>query len=121
MFRQEEIKVPVLGLIENMSYFTPAELPENKYYLFGRDGGSRLAEEMKTPLLARIPIVESICESGDKGEPVSLKKTSPESLAFTHLAEQLSCQLSIWSAFKETVDVEKHGNGCSCHHDNEHK
>jgi len=115
MFRQEGINVPVLGLIENMSYFTPAELPENKYYLFGKEGGSRLAKEMKTPLLAQIPIVQSICDSCDKGEPISVKGTSPEALAFVHLAEQLSCQLSIWSAFKETIDVEKHDNGCNCH------
>jgi len=115
MFRQAGINVLVLGLIENMSYFTPGELPENKYYLFGKEGGRRLAEEMKTPLLAQIPIVQAICDSCDKGEPVSVKGSSPEAQAYMHLAEQLSCQLSIWSAFKETVDVEKHSDGCNCH------
>jgi len=114
MFRQEGINVPVLGLIENMSYFTPAELPDNKYFLFGKNGGKKLAEEMKTPLLGNIPIIESICESGDSGEPVSLKNSSPESMAFMHLAEQLSCQLSVWSTFKEIIDVEKHEGGCNC-------
>ncbi|HNW70508.1 MAG TPA: Mrp/NBP35 family ATP-binding protein [Bacteroidales bacterium] len=115
MYRQAGINVPVLGLIENMSYFTPAELPENKYYLFGKEGGRRLAEEMKTPLLSQIPIVQGICDSGDNGEPITVKGSSPEAHAYMHLAEQLSCQLSIWSAFKETVDVEKHSGGCNCH------
>ncbi|MDR1372353.1 MAG: Mrp/NBP35 family ATP-binding protein [Dysgonamonadaceae bacterium] len=75
MFIGEKVRVPVLGLIENMAWFTPAELPENRYYIFGRGGGQRLAEEMKTPLLGQIPIVQSICESGDAGVPVALSET----------------------------------------------
>ncbi|HNW88721.1 MAG TPA: Mrp/NBP35 family ATP-binding protein [Bacteroidales bacterium] len=114
MFRQEGIKVPVLGLIENMSYFTPAELPENKYFLFGRDGGNRLSEEMKTPLLGQIPIVQDICDSADQGEPVAVKDNTPEAKAFMHLAEELSRQLSIWSEFKEIADIMKNSEGCSC-------
>lgn len=69
MFTSKGINVPVLGLVENMSWFTPAELPENKYYIFGKDGGKHLAEEMNIPLLAEIPLVQSICESGDSGQP----------------------------------------------------
>ncbi len=114
MFRQEGIKVPVLGLVENMSYFTPAELPENKYFIFGKDGGNKLAGEMKTPLLAQIPIVQSICDSGDKGIPVSLKDSTPEAMAFMHLAEEIGRQLSIWSEFKEIIDTEKSKSGCNC-------
>ncbi len=72
MFRSEKIDVPVLGLVENMSWFTPAELPSGKYYIFGKDGGKKLAEKMKVPLLGQIPLVQSICEGSDKGQPVAL-------------------------------------------------
>lgn len=70
MFGQAQIKVPIIGIVENMSYFTPVELPENKYYIFGRDGGKRLAEEYDIPFLGQIPIVQGIREGGDKGIPV---------------------------------------------------
>jgi ATP-binding protein involved in chromosome partitioning len=72
MFRSEKINVPVLGLVENMSWFTPAELPASKYYLFGKDGGKNLAEKMNVPLLGQIPLVQSICEGSDNGMPVAL-------------------------------------------------
>jgi ATP-binding protein involved in chromosome partitioning len=72
MFRSEKIDVPVLGLVENMSWFTPAELPSNKYYIFGKDGGKILAEKMHVPLLGQIPLVQSICEGSDSGKPVAL-------------------------------------------------
>lgn len=72
MFRTEKINVPVLGLVENMSWFTPAELPSNKYYIFGKDGGINLAEKMDVELLGQIPLVQSICEGSDKGQPVAL-------------------------------------------------
>jgi ATP-binding protein involved in chromosome partitioning len=72
MFRSEKINVPVLGLVENMSWFTPAELPENKYYIFGKDGCSALASKMEVPLLGQIPLVQSICEGSDKGDPAAL-------------------------------------------------
>ena len=88
MFTGEKINVPVLGLVENMAWFTPAELPENKYYLFGKDGGKRLAEELQIPLLGQIPIVQSICEGGDKGKPVALNENSITGLAFQDLARQ---------------------------------
>ncbi|MCU0375147.1 MAG: Mrp/NBP35 family ATP-binding protein [Chitinophagaceae bacterium] len=69
MFGQAQIKVPIIGLVENMSWFTPAELPENKYYIFGKDGGRRLAEEYEIPFLGQIPLVQSIREGGDSGVP----------------------------------------------------
>jgi ATP-binding protein involved in chromosome partitioning len=72
MWRSEKINVPVLGLVENMSWFTPAELPENKYYIFGKEGGRNLARSAGVPLLGQIPIVQSICEGGDSGIPVAL-------------------------------------------------
>ncbi|MDH6341560.1 ATP-binding protein involved in chromosome partitioning [Parabacteroides sp. PFB2-12] len=89
MFQGEKVGVPVLGLIENMAWFTPAELPENKYYLFGKEGGKRLAEELQVPLLGQIPIVQSICEGGDQGEPVALNPDSMTGSAFRQLAEQV--------------------------------
>ena len=89
MFRNEKVNVPILGLIENMSWFTPAELPENRYYIFGKEGCKRLADELHVPLLAQIPIVQSICESGDSGEPVALRSDTLTGLAFINLAQAL--------------------------------
>lgn len=86
MFQTDKIEVPILGLVENMAWFTPAELPENRYYIFGKDGCKNLAEEKNVPLLAQIPIVQSICESGDTGEPVALKDNTILSEAFKTLA-----------------------------------
>jgi ATP-binding protein involved in chromosome partitioning len=88
MFRTEKIDVPVLGLVENMSWFTPAELPANKYYIFGRDGGKKLATQMDVTLLGQIPLVQSICESSDSGQPVALGDSITGS-AFSELADQL--------------------------------
>lgn len=96
MFNSEKIKVPILGLIENMSYFTPAELPENKYYIFGKEGGKKLAEESKVPFLGEIPLVQSICESGDSGKPVALESDdNPISKAFDKLAQNIAAQLNV--------------------------
>ena len=89
MFTGEKINVPVLGLIENMAWFTPAELPNNKYYLFGKNGGKNLTEELKIPLLGQIPIVQSICEGGDTGKPVALNENSVTGVAFKILAKQI--------------------------------
>jgi ATP-binding protein involved in chromosome partitioning len=88
MFRSEKINVPVLGLVENMSWFTPAELPENRYYIFGKEGGKRLAEKARVPLLGQIPLVQSICERSDSGEPVA-REDSPAGIAFLALAEEV--------------------------------
>ena len=87
MYRNDKVNVPILGMVENMAWFTPAELPENKYYIFGREGVKRLADEMGVPLLGQIPIVQSICESGDEGEPAAVKDNTMTSLAFRSLAE----------------------------------
>lgn len=86
MYRNDKVDVPILGLVENMAWFTPAELPNNKYYLFGKDGCKNLAKEMGCPLLAQIPIVQSICESGDKGEPAAVNADSITGQAFLNLA-----------------------------------
>ena len=86
MFLGDKVNVPVLGLVENMSWFTPAELPENKYYIFGKDGGKRLAEELDVPLLGQIPLVQSIREQGDAGRPVAVENDSITAIAFHDLA-----------------------------------
>ena len=88
MFQNDNIHIPVLGFVENMAYFTPAELPENRYYIFGKEGCRKLAEEMNIPLLGEIPLVQSIAEGGDNGRPVSLfdSRNTPESQAFEALA-----------------------------------
>ncbi|MDR2886817.1 MAG: Mrp/NBP35 family ATP-binding protein [Bacteroidales bacterium] len=88
MFNSDRINVRVLGLVENMSWFTPAELPDNRYYIFGRDGGKELAEKAGIPLLGQIPIVQSICEGGDSGKPVALNETATGQ-AFAALAAKL--------------------------------
>lgn len=93
MFTGDKVNVPVLGLIENMAWFTPAELPENKYYLFGKEGCKRLAEELQVPLLGQIPIVQSICEGGDTGKPVALNPNSITGQAFQALAENVVAQI----------------------------
>ena len=93
MFMGDKINVPVLGLVENMAWFTPAELPENKYYLFGKEGGKRLAEELDIPVLGQIPIVQSICEGGDSGVPVALDPDTITGQAFRTLAENVVKQV----------------------------
>ena len=92
-FTGDKVNVPVLGLIENMAWFTPAELPENKYYLFGKEGCKRLAEELNVPLLGQIPIVQSICEGGDAGKPVALNPNTITGQAFQALAENVVAQI----------------------------
>ena len=87
MYRNEKVNVPILGLVENMAWFTPAELPENRYYIFGREGCKQLAEEMNVPLLAQIPLVQGICDSGDRGEPAALDSNTATGLAFINLAQ----------------------------------
>ena len=93
MFTNDKVNVPILGLIENMAWFTPAELPENKYYLFGKEGAKHLAEEMQVPLLGQIPIVQSICEGGDNGVPVALNEDSITGRAFAELAANVVTQV----------------------------
>lgn len=89
MFVNPKVGVPVLGIVENMAWFTPAELPQNRYYIFGRDGAKQLADELGVPLLGQIPIVQSIRECGDMGTPAALTPDSPAGRAFAELAEAL--------------------------------
>ena len=89
MFLNEKINVPVLGLIENMAWFTPAELPNNRYYIFGKDGGKQLAEELNIPLLGQIPLVQSIREGGDEGTPIALQNGHPAAQMFESICQHL--------------------------------
>lgn len=89
MFRNDSVNKPILGLVENMAWFTPAEHPDERYYIFGKDGGLRMAEKYQIPLLGQIPIVQSIREGGDSGEPAALS-SRPDGLAFIALAEKLA-------------------------------
>ena len=95
MFRMPGVTIPVLGVIENMSYFTPVELPENKYYIFGKDGGKELAAKYDVPFLGEIPLVQSIATAGDNGEPIAMDKKSPLALAFKEIAGKIAQQISI--------------------------
>ena len=92
MFRNPQVNKPIYGLVENMSWFTPEAHPEEKYYLFGKDGGTKMAEELEIPLLGQIPLVQGIREGGDSGEPVALG-TRPDSLAFLDLAQKLAASV----------------------------
>jgi ATP-binding protein involved in chromosome partitioning len=103
MFTGEKINVPVLGLVENMAWFTPAELPENKYYLFGKDGGKKLAEELNVPLLGAIPIVQSICEGGDNGKPAVMDKSDKTGFAFQDLAQNVVSAVNYRNAHFEAT------------------
>lgn len=98
MFLMNSINVPLLGIVENMSYFSPAELPENKYYIFGEGGGRKLAEQFSIPFLGEIPLVQSISAAGDSGEPVILQENNPTSKAFSEVAERVAQQVSIQNA-----------------------
>ena len=92
MFRNPQVNKPIYGLVENMSWFTPEAHPEEKYYLFGKDGGTKMAQELEIPLLGQIPLVQGIREGGDSGEPVALG-TRPDSLAFLDLARKLAASV----------------------------
>ena len=87
MYQHEKVNVPILGLVENMAWFTPAELPQNRYYIFGHEGCKQLAEEMGVPLLAQLPLVQSVCEAGDGGAPVVTNVDSMSGQAFLSLAQ----------------------------------
>ncbi|WP_369048095.1 P-loop NTPase [Tenacibaculum sp. UWU-22] len=93
MFKQESINVPVLGIVENMAYFTPAELPENKYYIFGKNGAKNLAQDIETRFLGEIPLVESIREASDVGHPVALQENTPLEKAFSEITKEMVSEL----------------------------
>ena len=116
MFGQKDVNVPVLGFIENMSYFTPEELPDNKYYIFGKDGMKNLAKELDVPVLGEIPIVQSIRESGDKGYPISLEEAHPVSIAFRETAAQLMKQVDLRHQNLDptkVVEIDPNSKGCA--------
>lgn len=107
MFGQTQIKVPIIGLVENMSWFTPAELPDNKYYLFGKDGGKNLAEEYELPFLGHIPLVQSIREGGDAGVPALVGSESVTKAAFMEFAAKTVRSIAMRNAnFAPTAVVE---------------
>lgn len=105
MFSTGVIKVPVLGLVENMAYFTPEEFPDKQYYIFGRDGGKRLAEEFEIPFLGQIPLVEGICEGGDIGIPVMMGDDEITKLAFSGFAQNVARQIAIRNASLDPTRV----------------
>lgn len=98
MFGQAQLNVPIIGLVENMSYFTPAELPENKYYIFGKEGGKRLANEYDLPFLGQIPLVQSIREGGDKGKPIMMSDDEISREAFAGFAAHVARSISMRNA-----------------------
>jgi ATP-binding protein involved in chromosome partitioning len=115
MFGQAQLKVPVIGLVENMSYFTPAELPDHKYYIFGKDGGKRLAEEYDIPLLGQIPLVQSIREGGDIGVPIMVSDDAVTRKAFSDFAGNAARAIAMVNANikaeKVTESIEGYGRG----------
>ena len=103
MFQLPNVNVPVLGIVENMAYFTPAELPDNKYYIFGQGGARSLAEKLEIPFLGEIPLVQSIREAGDAGRPAVLQEGTPSALAFEQLARSVAQQVAIKNAASAPV------------------
>jgi ATP-binding protein involved in chromosome partitioning len=95
LFQLEQVNVPILGLVENMSWFTPEELPNNKYYIFGKEGVKHLAEELHLPLLAQLPLVQSVREASDAGRPAVMQENTPQAKAFMEMAQNVAQQISI--------------------------
>ncbi|HRH61445.1 MAG TPA: Mrp/NBP35 family ATP-binding protein, partial [Chitinophagaceae bacterium] len=105
MFGQAQLNVPILGLVENMSYFTPLELPQNKYYIFGKQGGRKLAEEYELPFLGEIPIVQSIREGGDAGVPAMMSDDAVSKYAFENFASKVVRNISMRNANLSSTKV----------------
>lgn len=105
MFGQAQLNVPIIGLVENMSYFTPAELPDNRYYIFGKEGGRRLASEYDLPFLGEIPLVQSIREGGDQGVPLMMGDDSVTQLAFTQFAAQVVRSIAMRNANLKSEEI----------------
>ncbi len=104
LFQLPQTNIPIIGLIENMAWFTPAELPNNKYYIFGKDGVKDLSEELNIPLLAQLPLVQSVREAADAGRPAVLQDNTPQAIAFMELAQNVAQQVAIHNAsLLETV------------------
>ena len=107
MYRNEKVNVPILGLVENMSWFTPEELPNNRYYIFGKEGGRKLADELQVPLLAQIPIVQGIREHADKGTPIALDAASSEGQAYLSLAQSVVTMVNRRNRLMEPTRIVK--------------
>jgi ATP-binding protein involved in chromosome partitioning len=105
MFNTEAIRIPIIGLVENMSYFVPPDMPDKKYYIFGKSGCAKLAADLSIPLLGQIPIVTAISDAGDQGSPVATGKNSLVTLAFAQLAEKVAQQVTIHNAIRESNRV----------------
>lgn len=105
MFSSPQINVPIIGLVENMAYFTPAELPENKYYIFGKEGGKRLAEQLEIPFLGQIPLVQSIREGGDQGVPAVTGNDAVTRKAFSDFAAATARSISMRNANMEPTKI----------------
>ncbi len=105
MYQNDKVNVPILGMVENMAWFTPAELLENKYYIFGKEGCKQLAEEMNIPLLAQIPLVQGICESGDAGKPAALNIDSITGQSFISLAQAVVTMVNRRNAEKAPTKI----------------
>jgi ATP-binding protein involved in chromosome partitioning len=105
MFGQAQLNVPIIGLVENMSYFTPAELPQNKYYIFGKDGGKRLADEYDLPFLGQVPLVQSIREGGDIGIPALMNDDPVSRNAFLEFAGNVARSTSMRNAHMRTEEI----------------
>jgi len=105
MFGQAQMNVPIIGLVENMSYFTPEELPDNKYYIFGKEGGKRLADEYDIPFLGQIPLVQSIREGGDSGIPIMMSEQETTTNAFMEFAGLVARSVSMRNAHMKAEEV----------------
>ena len=105
MFRNDQIRIPILGLVENMAYFVPPDMPYKKYFIFGNSGCQKFADELHIPILGQIPIEPSIADSGDAGKPVTAGDDSPTSQAFTRLAESVAQQVAVTNAIKEGLGI----------------
>jgi ATP-binding protein involved in chromosome partitioning len=105
MFKQPQINIPILGMVENMAYFTPAELPENKYYIFGKGGARQMADQFEIPFLGELPLVQGIREGGDKGVPAILDEANPARATFIDIAQSVARNISIRNANLEPTKV----------------
>jgi len=114
MFQQENIQVPVLGVIENMAYFTPEELPENKYYIFGKEGAKNLSEDLNISFLGEIPLVQSIREAGDSGRPAALQEEAPLAKAFEKITKEVIKELNNRNEILPPTEVIQMTNSVGC-------
>jgi ATP-binding protein involved in chromosome partitioning len=114
MFQQENIQVPVLGVIENMAYFTPEELPENKYYIFGKEGAKNLSEDLNISFLGEIPLVQSIREAGDSGRPAALQEGTPLANAFEKITKEVIKELNSRNEILPPTEVIQMTNSVGC-------